>query len=53
MFDRVINASLMTIFARTAQKMKFSIKDYFSKFDQILRLTNCDPKKCKQRNKRN
>ena len=35
MFDRVINASLMTIFARTAQKMKFSIKDFFSKFDQI------------------
>ena len=35
MFDRVMNASLMTIFARTTQKMKFSIKDLFSKFDQI------------------
>ena len=35
MFDRVMNASLMTIFARTAQNMKFSIKDLFSKFDQI------------------
>ena len=35
MFDRVMNASLMTILARTAQKMKFSIKDLFSKFDQI------------------